>query len=204
MNEITVLNENNGILANMTTMLTFAETVAKSGLCPAGMDTKEKVFVAVEWGKELGLSPMVALNNIAVVNGKPSLSTDIMSAIVMNNPQYRGLQWLETSEKRAECVISRYINGKEIRTSGIYTIEDATKADLLKKDNWKKYPARMLQKRALSFALRDAFPDILAGIYSPDEIQLTEEDVQIIEPAPHFDSFDEPTVNVRAEQVEFE
>lgn len=203
MNEITVLNENNGILANVQTMLTFAETVAKSGLCPVGMDTKEKVFVSIEWGKELGLSPMVALNNIAVINGRPTLSTDIMLGIARSNPSYQGLKWIEQSDKRAECIISRNINGKIEQTSGIYTIEDAKLAGLLNKDNWKKYPARMLMKRALSFALRDAFSDVLAGIYSPDEIQLSEEDYEIIEPVHHADSFDEPIKQTTAVVEDF-
>lgn len=150
--------------------LAMAEILAKSGLMPKGMQTKEAVFVALQMGAELGLSPMVAVNNIAVINGKPSLSTDIMHAVARNNREYGGCQWVEQTDMRAECVIIRNNGAYKEEVRGVYTIEDARRAGLLEKDNWKKYPTRMLKHRALSYALRDAFPDVLSGIYTPEEL----------------------------------
>ncbi len=150
----------------------MSQVLAKSGLIPQGLNTPEKVCVALQWGAELGLSPMVAVNNVAVVNGKPTLSADIMHAIVRHNPEYGGLKWNCQDEKKAECIITRVMpNGIKEETIGRYTWEDAQKAGLTGKDNWKKYPARMLKHRALSYALRDAFPDALAGIYMPEEME---------------------------------
>lgn len=165
-----VEKKENSMLSTFDSMLKFADTVAKSGLVPAGLDTKEKVFTAIQWGKELGLPPMVAINSIAVINGKPSLSTDVMHGLAKRSPLYHGIKWIEQSEKRAECVIELlYSDGTKDHVKGVYTIEDAERAGLTKKDNWKNYPVRMLQKRALSFALRDAFPEILSGLISTDE-----------------------------------
>lgn len=151
--------------------LEMAKIIAESGLAPQGLNTPQKVFIALQWGHELQLSPMVAVNNIAVVNGRPSLSADIMHAIVRNNPEYGGIKWLKNDNTAAECVITRR-NGQFVEeTRGYFDMAMANAAGLAGKDNWKKYPARMLKHRALSFALRDSFPDVLAGIYSPDELE---------------------------------
>lgn len=153
----------------------MAQVLAQSGLLPAGLNTPQKVCVALEWGHELQLSPMVAVNNIAVINGKPTLSADIMAAVVKRSPEYGGIKWLQQNEKVAECEITRILsNGeKEVITSK-FTIEDAEKAGLLGRDNWRKYPRRMLKHRCQSYGLRDMFPDILAGLYTPEEMESVE------------------------------
>ena len=52
----------------------FAETLSKSGLVPKEFQAKPaNILVAVQWGYEIGLAPMQALQNIAVINGRPSL-----------------------------------------------------------------------------------------------------------------------------------
>lgn len=149
----------------------MAKILCQSKLLPAGFDTPEKVVTALQMGYELGLSPMVALNNIAVVNGRPTLTTDIMLAIVRKNKEFAGLTWKESDQKRATVEICRQHGGIIEKYISTFTIEEAAAAGLVNKDNWKKYPTRMLKKRALSFVLRDAFPDILSGLYDPDEIE---------------------------------
>ena len=152
--------------------LQMAGALAKSGLIPTGLNTPEKVFVALQWGHELGLSPMVAVNNVAVINGKPTLSADIMAAVVKRSPEYGGIKWIEMSDTKAECEITRILpsGDKEVYKSS-YTIEEARNAGLIGKDNWKKYPKRMLKHRCLSYGLKDVFPDILAGLYTPEEME---------------------------------
>ena len=76
----------------------MAQVLAQSGLLPTGLNTPQKVCVALEWGHELQLSPMVAVNNIAVINGKPTLSADIMAAVVKRSPEYGGIKWLQQDE----------------------------------------------------------------------------------------------------------
>jgi hypothetical protein len=56
---------------------------------------------------------------------------------------------------------------EQVRT---FSYEDAQRAGLVKKDNWVKYPRRMLQMRARAFALRDVFPDILQGLGCTEEV----------------------------------
>lgn len=155
----------------------MACTLAKSGLIPQGLNTPEKVFVALQWGHELGLSPMVAVNNVAVINGKPTLSADIMAAIVKRSPEYGGIKWLEMSDRKAECEITRILpNGEKETQKSCFSIEDAERAGLANRDVWKKYTKRMLKHRCLSAGLKDMFPDLLAGLYDPEEMESVDEE----------------------------
>ena len=150
----------------------MASVLCKSGLIPSGLNSPEKVFVALQWGHELGLSPMVAVNNVAVINGKPTLSADIMSAVVKRSPEYGGIEWVEMSDTKAECKITRILpNGEKETITSTFTIEDAQKAGLAGRDVWKKYLRRMLKHRCLSYGLKDMFPDLLAGLYDPEEME---------------------------------
>jgi len=158
----------------MNDKLALADTLAKSGLVPSALKTKEQVFVSLQWGHELGLSPMVAVNNIAVINGKPTLGADIQYALVRAHSEYAGIKWIKCDDKAAECEVSRN-NGKFTEVfRGYFDMKMAESAGLSNKDNWKKYPQRMLKHRAQSFALRDAFPDVLAGVYTPEEMTESE------------------------------
>ena len=150
----------------------MAGVLCKSGLIPSGLNTAEKVFVALQWGHELGLTPMVAVNNIAVINGKPTLSADIMCAVVKRSPEYGGIKWIEMSDTKAECEITRILpNGEKETQRSCFTIEDAQNAGLAGRDVWKNYPKRMLKHRCLSYGLKDMFPDLLAGLYDPEEME---------------------------------
>lgn len=206
MNELTTVKKE--VAMSFDDQMRMAEVMAKSGLLPKTLDTKEKVFIALQWGVELGLSPMAAATNIAVINGKPTLSADIMHAIVRNNPEYAGAEWKRQDDNTAEVIVKRKNANITETFRGYYDIEMARRANLLGKDNWKAYPARMLKHRALSFALRDAFPDVLAGLYSPDELSIDNQPSQV-QPKENYQSYEmaektEPEQTARLEPLDSE
>lgn len=150
----------------------MAGVLSRSGLIPQGLNSPEKVCVALQWGHELGLSPMVAVNNVAVINGKPTLSADIMAAVVKRSPEYGGIKWLKLTDTEAECEITRILpNGEKESITSSFSMQDAQKAGLASRDVWRKYPKRMLKHRCLSYGLKDMFPDLLAGLYTPEEME---------------------------------
>ena len=163
MNEIAIrdINELNSV----------ACTVAKSGLF--GAKSPEQAYVAIATGMELGLKPMQALRNIVVIQGKPTFSADGAFAVVRNHPEYGGIEWIKQDAQEASCKITRVSKGGQLKETfvGSFSMKEAAAAGLANKDNWKHYPARMLRARALSFACRDAFPDVLNGLYTPEEIK---------------------------------
>ena len=158
----------------MTEAIEFSGMLAKSAMVPKAYQGKpEDVLVAVQWGFELGLAPLQALQNIACINGKPSVYGDAAMALVQNSPVCEDIkEYFEnegTSNPVAVCVAKRK-NRSEVVCK--YSVEDAKRAGLWNKSGpWTQYPKRMLQMRARGFALRDAFPDVLKGLITVEEAQ---------------------------------
>jgi len=149
--------------------------MAKSGMMPKGLERPEQIFVALEYGLELGLSPMAAVQNIAVIGGRPTIWGDAALGLVrasglceshveeaIHAPDGAVVGYRVTSKRK----------GEPTATVREFTEADARKAKLWGKAGpWTEYSSRMLQMRARSWALRDAFPDVLKGLSVYEEAQ---------------------------------
>jgi len=147
----------------------FSELMAKSSMVPKAYQGKpEDILVACQWGAEIGLSPLQALQNIAVINGKPSVYGDAALALVQNSPTCEDIQ--ESIE--GETAICTALRRGRTPVTVRFSVDDAKRAGLWGKQGpWTQYPKRMLQMRARGFALRDAFPDVLKGLITAEEAQ---------------------------------
>lgn len=170
------LTTRNGFLpTTFTEAKQFAGELAASNLVPKSYAGKPlDILVAIQWGNEIGLAPMQALQNISVINGKPSVYGDAAMALVQSSPVCEGVEeFFEgtegTSNFTAICIAHR--KGRKPVTAR-FSIEDAKRAGLWgKMGPWTQYPKRMLQMRARGFALRDAFPDALKGLITTEEAE---------------------------------
>jgi hypothetical protein len=151
---------------NLDEAFRMAQILVSSGLTPRGVDTPQKAFLIMAQGRELGLSTMQALGNIYVVEGKVSLSSDLMAAMVLKSQVCEYLRVVEMTPERATYAAKRK-GGNEFRFS--FSWEDANKAGLTGRATYKANPADMLRHRALSKTVRAVFPDVVAGLYSRDE-----------------------------------
>ena len=170
MNSLPTLNP-----TNMTEAMEFSKFLSISSNIPDQFKGKPNdILVAIQWGYEIGLAPMQSLQNIAVINGRPSLWGDAMIAVCKAHPDWGGMkeEYIE-EEAKAVCTIRRKIRGGEIEeTTSSFSYEDAKRAGLTsKRGPWQQYPSRMLQLRARGFALRDAFPDAIKGLITVEEAQ---------------------------------
>lgn len=156
-------------------LVTFGKMVANSDFAPKAFRGKpENCMLAIQTGAEVGLSPMQALQSIAVVNGVPCVFGDAMLGLVQSSGL---LEYISESgdEKSATCKVKRVGMKHEIVQS--FTLQEANKAGLTGKSGpWQQYPKRMLQMRARGFALRDGFPDVLKGLRSDFEAHDIRED----------------------------
>ena len=158
----------------LTEAMTFSDMLANSNMVPKQYQGKpQDILVCVQWGMEMGLAPMQALQNIAVINGKPSVYGDAAMALVQASPVCEDVEeYFEnegTPNPVAVCVAKR--KGRNPVTSR-FSVEDAKRAGLWGKQGpWSAYPKRMMQMRARGFALRDAFPDVLKGMITAEEAQ---------------------------------
>ncbi len=149
--------------------MSFSKMLADSDLVPKDFKGKPgNCMIAMQWGSELGLKPLQALSNIAVVNGRAALWGDAVIALVRSSPLCEYV--IETDDgNTATCRVKRRGESEQIRT---FSMDDARAAGLLGKAGpWTQYQKRMRQMRARAFALRDVFPDVLRGMPIAEEVQ---------------------------------
>lgn len=156
------------IARNIDGLMDLGRTLLKSGLLPNVLKGPEAVVAVILKGQELGSPPMYALSNIAIVNGKPSISAEMMLALIYRRYGKRAIRIRETTGDR--CVVEYRMTGWDDVLSHTFTIEEARKAQLTGKDVWKAYPAAMLRARCISAVARMAFPECIAGAYVPGEL----------------------------------
>lgn len=176
--------------------LEFGKLMALSDMVPKDYKGKPaNVLVAVQMGRELGLSPMQAIQNIAVINGRPSLWGDAMIAVVRGHRACRGVyEEFDDATMTATCRIRRQGEADTVR---MFSREDAERAGLWGKQGpWSQYPKRMLQMRARGFACRDAFADALRGISSAEELSDYDTRMRDATPVNVVDVGSEPTAPV--------
>lgn len=155
-------------------MQRFATAVSKSSFAPKGMQDVATIVVALQMGAELGMPPMMALQSIAVINGRPSLFGDALPGIVRASGMMETYKEEQIGEANTDSFGWRVTTiRKGVGETPIvreFTIADAKRAKLWGKAGpWSEYPTRMLLMRPRSWALRDAFPDVVKGIISYEE-----------------------------------
>ncbi len=160
---------------NLSQAMEFATMISNSSFCPAPMKGKPgDVLLAIQMGAEIGLSPLQALQNISVINGKPCVYGDAALAVVQNSPYYVShREWfegsLEDNNLVAFCGMTRKGCDEHVVSFGI---EDAKRAGLWGKVGvWQTYKPRMLQMRARGFCSRDTFADALRGLNFREEVE---------------------------------
>ena len=175
---------NIGEAMQMATMLSHSEMVPK-----AYKNRAEDVLVAMMLGSELGLNPIQALMNIAVINGRTCVWGDALPALAQNHPAWGGMEEsFDDTTMTATCTVWRKNGPRHTQTFGKKDAEDAglwgKRGNNGQPTPWITYPKRMLQLRARGFALRNQFADALAGLITreeaadiPDERDITPREV---------------------------
>lgn len=161
-----------------------AQSICKTDFVPAGFRNKpEAVLAAILTGRELRLGPMQSLQQIAIVDGKPAYSAELMRALVRRSGHK--LQIVESDHVHAFVRGIRKDTGEVDEVT--WTLDDAVRAGLVDKidDNgrpvarsqnnkplpWEHYPRALLLARATSELVRRLFSDVLVGgSYTPEEL----------------------------------
>lgn len=152
----------------------FSKCVVESGWAPKGMDKPEAVLIALQHGAELGLPPMAALQNIAVINGRPGIYGDAALALVRASGLCEShKEEIIGTEGKDDwgCKVTTKRKDGDVAVDS-FTVADAKKAGLWGKTGpWSQYPKRMLRFRARGFSLRDNYGDVLKGLRTVEELQ---------------------------------
>jgi len=152
----------------------LAKIIANANMAPKAYERDhDKIMVAMLHGMELGLTPMASLQSIAVVNGMPTLWGDGALGLVRSSGQLEDISERIDGDDGdapvAVCTVKR--KGQATPVVRTFSRADAQKAALWGKAGpWQNYPKRMLQMRARSWALRDAFADVLRGLHIREDL----------------------------------
>ena len=182
---------------NLKDKLAVCTLMLKSGLLPAAYKSPESVLTAILYGRELGFSPMRAINGINIIQGKPTLSADAMKALILSRGgKIKTIEWTDKL-----CTLE-FVRGDWIEKVA-YTIQDAALAGLTGKDNWRKMPKAMLYARCVSIGCRNQWADVLGGFYSTEEMRDSTSS-QPVEPEPTRPDIDLTIADVLPQEIENE
>lgn len=147
----------------------IANALSDTAFVPASMRGKpQEITGAILFGRELGLDPMTALQTVNIIQGRPTLTANAMRGLAMA----AGVQFKLQEATQTRCVMSAIAPGQKDWTTVTWTIDQAQKLDLLKKDNWRNQPGAMLIARATSQLCRLVAANILIGSpYSTEEVK---------------------------------
>jgi hypothetical protein len=140
-----------------------AAKLYKSGLYPQ-TGGAEGAFAIVQYGAELGVGPMMSLQNIDLIKGKPAANSQLMLALALA----RGVKMKVTKETVTGCTI-QFKRG-DIEYTATFDEEDARAAGLVGKDNWKRFPKDMYYWRAVTRGVRRVAPEAVMGLYTVEEL----------------------------------
>lgn len=161
------------IAAGLQERADYIARLAPSTILPtAYRGNAANAFVAAETGAALGLEPLQALASIAVINGRATLSSDLMAAVIR-----RAGHTLRIVENSPESVTATLIRAddKKFEFTVTWDREKATKAGLWgQRGPWSQYPTQMLRARAITEVARQGASEALMGmIYSPEDFGAT-------------------------------
>lgn len=154
--------------ATLPEKMQYAKALAESGMLPSQYRKQPaNLLYALEYAESLGLHPMAAITGIHVIEGKPSASSALISALVRragHKLRVRG------NDQEAVAQIVR-ADDPDFTFEARWTMARAEQAGLTRKAVWKNYPAAMLKARAITEVARDACEEALSGMhYTPEEL----------------------------------
>ena len=157
------------IYSSMDAMLAFAERVAVSAFVPSGLARKPaECFIALQAGKEVGLTPMQSLANIAAIGGRATIHSDAVTALIMASGkcemwsvEYEGTPYQDnlaavcrTKRRGVDGIVERKFSVADAKLAGLWN----------KAGTWKQYPKDHLMWKAIARTTRMLFSDVLKGI----------------------------------------
>ena len=152
-----------------------AGMLSKSALVPeAYRNRPEDCLIAIDIANRQGVSPLMVLQNLYVVKGKPAWSGSFCAAAINGCGKFTPLEYVFVDEGGGGCFAraTRLSNGS-VCVSDTVTMQMAHDEDWLDKkgSKWKTMPRQMMMYRAASFFARAHCPEVLLGIQTVEEVQ---------------------------------
>ena len=152
-----------------------ATMISRSALVPDSYrGSPENCLVAIDLANRQGLSPMMVMQNLYVVKGKPAWSGSFCAAAINGCGKFTPLEYVFVEEGGGGC----FARATRIAT-GAVCVSDTITMKMAKDEGWtdksgskwKTMPKQMMMYRAASFFARAHCPEVLLGIQTVEEVQ---------------------------------
>lgn len=151
--------------SDMNTFQMIAKSAQASGLY-AGIGGEAKIFMIMLAARELGISPLLAINGgIWNINGKIEISARLMNSMIRRAGH--SIKVIYSDDQKC-TLLGKRTDGDTFECT--FTIDEAAKAGLTGRDVWKKYASDMLYNRCMSRLARRLFPDVIGTAYIEGEL----------------------------------
>lgn len=159
-------------LQSFDEMWKLADAIVKAGIRSSTIKNAYQALCVIQYGFEVGLGPMSSIKCITFKGEVPTIDGDAAKALILQSGYCRYIKtWTEGKGNSLVGYCETLRQDDETPYQTKFTWDDAVRAKLTSRDAWVKYPERMVQYRALGYAARDMYPDVLQGLHITQEIE---------------------------------
>ena len=158
--------------------LRAADTLSKTSMIPQSYQGKpQDCFLAIEMATRIGVSPLMVMQNLYIVKGKPSWAGQACKTLVELSGKFHDVKHIYTGEKGKDnrgCYLTAIRNSDGQRVDGTEVTMAMAKAEgWISNSKWRNMPEQMLGYRAAAFFARMHCPEALMGVQTADEVYET-------------------------------
>ena len=163
----------------------IAASLADSALVPnayRGQQGLPNCIVAIEIANRMGMSPFQVMQNLNVIHGRPSWSSQFIIGLIQGCGRFEGFTYTEAADS-CQCFATLKTTGEQVSGPKI-TLDMAKKEGWTKNTKWSTMPQTMLRYRAASAFGRFHIPDLILGIQSVEENEVIDAEIEVVQEAP--------------------
>ena len=163
----------------------IAASLADSALVPnayRGQQGLPNCIVAIEIANRMGMSPFQVMQNLNVIHGRPSWSSQFIIGLIQGCGRFQGFTYTETADS-CQCFAALKTTGEQVSGPKI-TLDMAKREGWTKNTKWSTMPQTMLRYRAASAFGRFQIPDLILGIQSVEENEVIDAEIEVVQEAP--------------------
>jgi len=163
----------------------IAASLADSALVPVNFQGQKGLpncILAIEIANRMGMSPFQVMQNLNIIHGRPSWSSQFIIGLIQGSNRFDGFTYKETADS-CQCLAVLKTTGEQVSGPQI-TLDMAKKEGWTKNPKWQSMPQTMLRYRAASSFGRFHIPDLILGIQSVEENEVIEAEVSVASEPP--------------------
>jgi hypothetical protein len=128
-------------------------------------------LVALEIANRIGASPLMVMQNLNIIHGRPSWGSSFIIAAINGSGKFTALRFVGDLSKGIKAVCQEKATG-ELLEGPTVTMEMAKAEGWLDKagSKWKTMPELMMRYRGAAFFGRLYAPEITMGMHSTEEV----------------------------------